>query len=654
MNPSAKLEPQLPAKPETETRPLGLAGWLAASLGMNEAIDLSPQRLRAAQAAHLHEALPVAMLGTSLACVLFAVLYWGRGFDEAVIAWSLLGLSTGVLRWSLHKGYSPQDRQAGHELRTHRFLVLCTVATTLAACMFGWGWWALTPHLSADEQAALMMTNVVMLFGGLYAYSPYLPAFISFAWISLMPGIAVVWSRGQVAGEWLGNTFGLVLMLVVSTMLAVRTARAFRTNMALQSRVLGLLDEVTAKRDEAVSATLAKSRFLASVSHDLRQPMHAINLYLNALATHHAQQHVEPERREHAAVLADGIANLQESTLYLNSMFESLLDVSRLDAGAVGVNIRHTNLVRMLAQLEADYTKLAQVENLRFEVQLPPRFELLEVHTDPALLERLLRNLLVNAFRYTERGGVRLSVKVRGRMLDFRVVDTGPGIARNLRLQVFEEFFQVPGSQIRHSRNANTGRGIGLGLSISGRLAEKLGSRIRLYSHLGQGSVFALSQPVRLALRPQSDTLGGHAAANTGSFGPGTFVAVVDDDLEIRRSTRVMLEALGAEVYTAESGAQAVDQLGRGGRLPDVLLCDYRLEWENGLEAIRMVREEFNADIPAILITGDTSPEHVAEFRASGVRVLYKPISGDQLRLAIWEELQATRSLSEELRPTAP
>jgi len=403
--------------------------------------------------------------------------------------------------------------------------------------------------------------------------------------------------------------------------------------------VMKLFDEVTQKKDEAISATLAKSRFLASVSHDLRQPLHAINLYLSSLSTSHERMLARPDEPEHALAVQSGLSSLRESALYLNSMFESLLDISRLDAGTVAVNIRPVSLVKLIGQLESDYQKLAQTEGLSFEVKLPAQFKLMEVQTDPALLERLLRNLIVNAFRYTEKGGVRLSVVTRGRMMDFRVVDTGPGIERGMRTRIFEEFFQVPGSQAKVQRQTHTGRGIGLGLSISARLADKLGTQIRLTSLPRRGSVFALRQPMRLALRAPTDQNAAPTPGSGGPYPPGTFIVVIDDDLEIRRSSQLMLEQMGAEVFSADSGANAIGPLGRMGRLPSVILCDYRLTEENGLDVIQALRDEFNEDIPAILITGDTSPEHVTEFREVGVNVLHKPIPGDVLLTAIHREL---------------
>ena len=601
---------------------------------------LSARRLRVAQATQLHQALGFNGLGLAMVCLLFALLWWGRGMDREVLVWLALGGLAALPCAAVQRGFDGHRDRSPSDPAPLRFLWAATAVTALAGAMFGWGWLIVSPRLMPDERTAFMLAGLAMQLWALNAYSSFMPAFLAFWVTGVLPGIYMLCQPGRPTGEWLGSALGLAATGLASLWFAARAARAFRGNLMLQDRVFRLLDEVTAKRDEAISATQAKSRFLASVSHDLRQPMHAINLYLASMAGSYARLRTDPQDARCAEAVQSGIKSLGESTLYLNSMFESLLDISRLNAGTVGVEIRHTTLNRMMAQLEADYRELAQAEGLRFEVRLPRQFHLMEVHTDPALLERLLRNLLVNAFRYTASGGVRLSVVARGKTLDFRVVDTGPGIPRAMQQRVFEEFFQVPGSQALGSRRATSGRGIGLGLSISGRLADKLGARIRLHSQLGLGSVFAVRQSIRIALRPQTDRLSPRAAKLGTQLPPGLFLAVIDDDIDIRRSTRQMLETLGAEVFTAESATQAVEQLGRLGRLPDLLLSDYGLVGENGLQAIHRVREEFNHDIPAILITGETSAERAASFRDSGFPVLYKPASGEQLVAAITEALQ--------------
>lgn len=603
--------------------------------------DLVMASLTRARAANLHEALPIATWGSAGLGVVFALMYWGQGFDVDLQIWLLVGAGALGVRLAMAYFYKNAVQSDTQSTSAVQFLWGCTFAAALAGITWAWGWMNFYPHLDGNERTAFMMGNVALLFGGLYSYSAFPPTYIAFSALCLPAGLYQAYLQGGGGGDWVETTVGFGLSGLLSAMFAFRTAQNFRVNHLLQEREIKLLQEITAKRDEAVSATLAKSRFLASVSHDLRQPMHAINLYLTSLSGNYERQMSEPTDASAQEAVRASIKSLHDSTLYLNSMFESLLDISRLDAGSVVADIQHTSLVRMATQLESDYARLAQAEGLVFQMSLPLQFEVMEFHTDPALLERLLRNLIVNAFRYTRRGGVRVSVVARARAVDFRVIDTGPGIERGLRQRIFEEFFQVAGSQAHVGRGSNTGRGIGLGLSISTRLADKLGTEIRLHSHVGHGSVFAVRIPMRYALRQVGDESRSAEPLAEAQLRRGTFVAVIDDDLEILRSTRMMLESYGAKVFTAVSSREAINQLGRMGQLPDVLISDFRLGAEDGIEAIQRVREEFNADIPALLITGDTSAELVSVFRDSGLRVLHKPVSGDALLKAVRTELVA-------------
>lgn len=622
------------------------------------------ERLDAALAQRLRHGLPALNLASAVACLVLAAFWWQGGSGDAVGPWVALGGVALAIRLILLRAHASDAAAA------RRFLMGSIGASAAVGLMLAWGWVAVLPRSSGIGVEMLLIAHVAVLLVALCASGIHVPSFLALVLVGSVPLVVALGQAPLALHQTLLFLLGLGLVSVVAVAFSVRFSKEFHDTFALKDRVERLLEEVSVKRDEAVSATQAKSRFLASVSHDLRQPMHAMNLYLASVAGHFDKLRAAPGDMACARSVQEGIRSLQDSTLYLNTMFESLLDISRLNAGSIPVNLRYTTVHRMMKQLEADYSRQAAAQGLRFDMRVPPQFHLMEVQTDPALLERLLRNLLVNAFRYTRAGGVRLSVIARGRSLDFRVVDTGPGIERAMRRRVFEEFFQVPGSQDiamppseaseRANRGANRrandsaaahggrepalGRGIGLGLSISARLAGKLGSTIRLHSHLGRGSVFALRQPMRVALRPRSDALPSVNRAVSAKLPKGLFLAVIDDDLEIRRSTRQMLEVLGIEVYTAESASQAVQQLGRQGRVPDLLLSDYRLGNENGVEAITRLREEFNQDIPAILITGDTSPERLEEFRQTGLRVLYKPISGSQLLAAVEEELQSVRA----------
>lgn len=468
------------------------------------------------------------------------------------------------------------------------------------------------------------------------------------------------------------NLFDLISPLTISFGSLLSAMAIFRlivdANSRINSRQQALLLQLSEEQrqlklamKELYLANESKSRFLASVSHDLRQPMYAINLYISTLLRQAPQLPSGPDAHNGWTSFREGLNDLEGSARYLNRMFEELLDLSRLMSGTVTANISYVNIDRLLAQLEADYQQQAAHYGLQFKIRLPRRMANIEVYTDPVFLERILRNLLVNALRYTNKGGVGLAILARSSHLEFRVIDTGPGIEQALQDRIFEEFFQVAGSQSPKNLERvdqwppltevahNTGKeaGIGLGLSISSRLADKLGTRIQLKSQMGKGSVFFFRLPMRLVLRPHIQPLPDlhPEAEDAQDLIHDLFIIVIDDDLEIRRSTERLLSAFtGVEVYTAEDAQQALAHLGPRGQIPDLIISDYGLLDGDGLQAIERIRDEFVDDIPAFLITGDTSVESLLKFRESNLKVLYKPVTGPQLIAAIEEVLLPTKS----------
>jgi len=377
----------------------------------------------------------------------------------------------------------------------------------------------------------------------------------------------------------------------------------------LRESYAGLEQKVEARTRELVAANQAKSRFLAAASHDLRQPMHALGLFvaqLNARVTDSESRHLAD--RIDAAVTA------------LRGLLDALLDVSRLDAGVVTPALTDLQLADVLGRIEAAFDADAADRGLRFRVR-PCR---LAAHSDPVLLERILINLVANALRYTDHGGILVGCRCRGDRVRVEVWDTGVGIAPGEQMAIFQEFYQV--GNIERDRR----KGLGLGLAIASRLARLLGGRIDLRSVPGRGSMFAVELP---AAKVAAE--GAHASAAAPESGRlrGALVLVIDDDTLARESIEGLLRQWECEVAGATDGAQALAVLARLPRPPGAIICDYRLPGEeNGLEVIRRCRAQAMQEIPAALISGDTAPERLREARASGIPLLHKPAQPARLR----------------------
>lgn len=591
--------------------------------------------LAISQAEYLRANLYVANVGTTSIVLLLSYFFWGDDLAQDILVWVAGGLLSSALRGALMYFYRAPGCFKNNPQRAKKYLYFYTGATITAGLTFGLGWLTLVPHLSSYEQLIYLLSIVALLFGGLFAYSPYFPAYIGFSatafWLS--PLLLNFTSEIYITGL----AFGIWLISLVSTMFAYRFSGAFKTNRGLEFNIYKLLAEVTQKRDEAVSANLAKTRFLASVSHDLRQPMHAVSLSLNTLQ----QLIMRKAGGERAQQLVeDNLAGLQHSVQYLNAMFEALLDISRLDAGALSVKIEFHEIETLLKNLEYEYSKLATQEGLNFEVVLPENFNKIEVKVDTHLLERLLRNLITNALRYTTRGGIRVSVHTKGSEIDIRVVDTGIGIAPEMRTKIFDEFIQVR-SPISKDKNV----GMGLGLSIAKRLSGILGTRIRLYSHQGLGSVFAFKLQVRKNSVITFDSSGLIQENTRLNSIDGSLLVVIDDDPKICEASKKMLELHGAEVIVADSGDAAIQSMIFSSRLPDLILSDYRLVDETGLECVQKIREEFNHEIPAIIITGDTAPHELNLLKEAGMEILYKPVPAENLLNSISQNIHPKKAL---------
>jgi signal transduction histidine kinase/CheY-like chemotaxis protein len=378
---------------------------------------------------------------------------------------------------------------------------------------------------------------------------------------------------------------------------------------SVETQAVELERKVAERTRELELANAAKTRFLAAASHDLRQPVVSISLLSGLLR----EQPVPP-------AMNPVLDRIGDSVQALNSLLKGLLDLSRFDAGVVEARVARVPLRPLVDTIVGDEREAARHKGIALRVRVPA----LEVHSDPVLLEQILRNLVGNAVRYTERGGVLVSARRRGAdAVLVQVWDTGLGIAREDQALVFEEFVQLDNEARERSR------GLGLGLSLVRRATTLLGAPLRLRSTPGRGSCFAVEFPFA-GMAP----LAAGGASASGADLQGLNVWVVDDDPAVREALRLRLAGWGADV-SAFAGARAVDAaLAGNGVAPRLLVTDQRLPDGNGVEVARRVHERFGR-VPVLVVTGDTAPADVARLRASGLPVMHKPFGADELLVAV-------------------
>ena len=380
----------------------------------------------------------------------------------------------------------------------------------------------------------------------------------------------------------------------------------------LHSRETGLMDA----RDEAEKASIAKTRFLAAASHDLRQPLQALNLFVYALESKEENE----EKREIIKLIRNTLDSLKE-------LLNTLLDISKLEAGVVQPQLKDFSVGTMFERIKSELGPVAWASDLELRVVDSS----VQIHSDPSLLETVVRNLVDNAIKYTERGSVLVGCRLRKNRLRIEVWDTGPGIPSEQRHLIFQDFYQVDNPARQRTQ------GLGLGLSIVRRMSDLLGCLMGCESTVGKGSIFWVEVPLaREHIHPPVTYT--PIRTNRGS----AKIVVIEDDEQVLAGLKALLENAGHEVQAYHSGNP---QMLRGAfintkRTPDIIIADYRLDAEfTGKGAIDLIRKTLATEIPAIIVTGDTAPERLREAKESGYPILHKPVRPEELLNMVHETL---------------
>ncbi len=362
-----------------------------------------------------------------------------------------------------------------------------------------------------------------------------------------------------------------------------------------------------------------KSRFIASTSHDLRQPLHSLTLYADLLADKLADS---PHQ--------ELVNKARHSINSLHGLLGALLDVSKLDAGTVEFNQSHFSLSNLLHKLVQTHQELAAQKGLKLKWVNNSAV----IHSDAVMLERVFGNLLSNAIQHVASGTILLGARKKGDAIEIQVWDQGPGIPEQELSNIFDEFKQLENPE----RNRN--KGLGLGLAIVRRICEKLNLKLNVNSWLGKGTVFSVTVPLG---KPEKVVLVTKPKENTNWDMSNARVLVIDDDQMILEAMSNLLESWGCEVIVAENCDEAVSKARQSH--PHLIISDYRLPGhQNGGEVIQRINEQFDVPRPAVILTGDTSPERVISAQASGHLLLHKPVKAAQLRMAL-RKLSETSTL---------
>jgi len=545
--------------------------------------------------------MPSAFIGSALIASIVAAMLYEKLRADVLIAWLATVYVLSVARfliWQAFKHVSPYDSDIA------RWGQLAVLMAGLSGLVWGIGGMVLHVPGSLSHQLFVLLATTGLGFTSSYLAAPMMAAFLAYA----VPSFLLSAFPFLLDADRLHVAVGIctLLLLPLAAHFASRVCRGFLDSLNVRLQNLDLVVELRDEKEAAERANAAKSRFLAVASHDLRQPLHALGLFVQALqesaiATHERQL----------------VSNIRRSLDAMEELFDALLDISRLDSGAVRPRIETFRLASMFDRLRIEFGPVAAQRELTLSVMKTS----ICVRSDPSLLERIVRNLVSNAVRYTDHGGLLLGCRRVGEQVRIEVWDTGRGIAPADQTEVFREFVQLQaGVGAEH-------KGLGLGLAIVDRLAMLLGHTLQLRSTPGKGSVFGVSVPRGRAVDCSANT----AVEFTSAFDlTGMLILVIDAQPAVCQAMEALLGKWNCEVISARSGAEMQGRLAAVRRVPDLIISDYRSP--ESCTDVEMLRTEFNTQIPALLLTGDTAG---GEPQIEGFPILRKPLNPARLRTLI-------------------
>ena len=579
---------------------------------------ISNKRVKIAKYELLCKQLPVILVGTLFAAVALVAALQNRVVSISLYYWFSVMLVVLLIRTLLlHWHNSTPTSKENIDSRV-RHIAIASLATGLT--------WGVLGYLLVTSDNPLVSLIMIMGLTGLVAsatvaVSSLLVVYLPYVLTALLPAAYKFYSFGQSDYYWIATL--ICFYLAITIVFSVSIRRTLEESINLRYENLDLVTNLTVEKHKAEEALVraertnfAKSRFLAAASHDLRQPMHALRLFTATL---------EMQTRDSRHVTV--VSNINASVKALEELFNSLLDISKLDAGTLIVKKEHAHLQHITEIVGRDFQVLANEKGLGWKAEIDNE----TVYTDVILFERLLGNLLSNAVRYTNYGCITLSTRSDDCCIYLAVQDTGKGISEDDHQRIYEEFVQIDNPERDRSR------GIGLGLSIVERTAGLLGIEVSLSSSPGVGSTFTIQ-----VSKGDSSLVRLHSTTESSVVDiEGMLVFVVDDEQAVRAALTGLLEQWGCVVLAASSADNACQILREFQFPPDVLIVDYRLRAdETGLQAIGAIQTMYQSEIPALIMTGDIAPDRLSELTTAGYRVLHKPCDPQLLKEFLQSEFR--------------
>jgi two-component system, sensor histidine kinase len=539
-----------------------------------------------------------------------AQLYWWTGFVSV----------SAIARWVLCRVLRERidDASSAGLARYQRYLFAGSVLNAVAV---GSAFYLVARQGDATVQVVITLLCCFYTIGAFAILSSHFASFLATS--SIIFGLGILFWLGVYSGGSPHIDVAIVCLAAAATIItaARENSRQFHESLRIRTENIALLRSLALEKElveralrEAKLASESKSRFLAAASHDLRQPLHAMTMFLGTLSFHVSS---DDARRL--------LGRVKDTAVVLEEQFNSLLDLSKFDAGAVTTQLAPFRVDNLIERVVEEFRPEAEAKHLYITGCVTS----LLGNSDLTLIERVLRNLVGNAVKYTTAGSVSVEAFQLPAEILIKVRDTGCGIPANHQKTIFEEYVQLanPGRQRRH--------GVGLGLAIAKRIDSLLGLRLFIDSTVGVGSVFGFYVPLadQRAVALSSEPV----ALDTTSFRSSSLIWILDDDLDVVEALREQLLAWGAKVQAFSTPMALFEKLGSGPERPQWILSDDMLGSDlSGLETAQVLTRKFGFN-KICLITGNTDPERLAQLRSSGFPLIIKPAQPEALIRVIRE-----------------
>ncbi len=532
--------------------------------------------------------------------LLFA--YKDYGTPSHLVVWVVAVLTMALGHWLLTQKFF-KDKGV---LPAHVWVHSLSALSFVLALMIGLSTWLFYIPENLQQTFIIAVFFIGSMFGSIIFAASYFPIHVAWS-VPLVLPFALQLLSGNNEQMILGGLL-IIAGIPIALILGWMMAKEYATALQLRFEKDVLLEHLQAQKDLAEKANKDKTQFLAAASHDLRQPHQALGLFVEALD----HMETEPKKKEI-------LSKTKQAFKAMSSLLDQLLDISKLDSADIQVDKQVVALQPLLHQVVMEH--MGEADQKGIELRLRATQAL--VFVDVSMLTRIVSNLITNAIRYTQEGGVLVAVRRREGELWLDIIDTGCGIAKDKQQDIFKEFTQL------NNPERDREKGLGLGLAIVQRLVNILQTQLVLESKPNQGSRFSIKlEPADTTELPQTQ------AINQVVSLQGLKVVVIDDDSIALESMRTLLNIWGCSTYSFSTLQACLAELKTASFCPDVLVVDYRLRGhDNGVQVVQAIRQHCQQDIRALIMTGDTDPERIKEASESGIPLTHKPVNPDDLKV---------------------